>query len=393
MAVKKINSLNAHQNPATNENEFDVENYLNVNWEKIIDVVDNNADELIELNDKSNTNIQSLQEEISELEEDVKANSIIVTTEEATSLQINDANGSRAKLSVKGNYRQQTREGYNLLNVPNSYTVANTNIYRDVSVNLTSGKYTLKFDDTVTDNESVTSYVFLFRKNNADVLYQHITKETKKATFTLTSEADTLRIYSADSHGESANTTTTYKNLMLYTGEDEKNYEEYGKMPSRGFPSNVETVGGNINILDNVAKTITINGITFTVNKDGSVTAKGTASPQAILYLTSENNLATYKDIEKGKYTLNGCDDGNANTYFIQVALENANPSNGAKYFSNYSTSTTFEVQEDNNRYYCMIVIKSGVTIDKTFYPSLVKGYKTVSYSRPRASRNKCKKL
>ena len=46
MAVKKIVSLNQHQNPATNENQFDIENYLNENWDNIIDVVDNNADEL-----------------------------------------------------------------------------------------------------------------------------------------------------------------------------------------------------------------------------------------------------------------------------------------------------------------------------------------------------------
>ena len=34
MAVKKIENYNIHQNPATNENEFDVENYLNKNWNK-----------------------------------------------------------------------------------------------------------------------------------------------------------------------------------------------------------------------------------------------------------------------------------------------------------------------------------------------------------------------
>ena len=46
MAIKKIETLNKHQNPATNENEFDIENYMNVNWDKIKEVVDNNADEL-----------------------------------------------------------------------------------------------------------------------------------------------------------------------------------------------------------------------------------------------------------------------------------------------------------------------------------------------------------
>ena len=67
MAVKKVNTLNAHENPSTNENEFDVENYMNVNWEKIIDVVDNNADELIQVQGKQteqSTAINTLDKEI-----------------------------------------------------------------------------------------------------------------------------------------------------------------------------------------------------------------------------------------------------------------------------------------------------------------------------------------
>ena len=255
MAVKKINSLNAHQNPATNENEFDIENYLNENWEKIIDVVDNNADELTELNDKSDTNIQSLQEEISELEEDVKANSIIVTTEEATSLQINDANGSRAKLNIKGNYKQEGT-------------------------------------------------------------------------------------------------------------------------PSRNSPAEIETVGGNINLLNSTVESQTINGVTLTVNKDKSITAKGKSTGLISL------QLAPTQDIEKGEYTLSGCTSGNNNTYFIQTVLSNANPS-GGKYFSNYAAPHTFKVEADNNRQFTQIIIRANVTIDETFYPKLEKGKKATSYSRP----------
>jgi len=71
MAVKKISNLNEHSNPSTNENEFDIENYLNANWNTIIDVVDNNADELSTAqtdiaslqtdNETNKTNIESLQ--------------------------------------------------------------------------------------------------------------------------------------------------------------------------------------------------------------------------------------------------------------------------------------------------------------------------------------------
>ena len=247
MAVKKINSLNAHQNPATNENEFDVENYLNVNWEKIIDVVDNNADELIELNDKSNTNIQSLQEEISELKEDVKANSIIVTTEEATSLQVNDANGARAKLSVKGNYRQETRAGYNLLNVPAEYEVAKN--FKRVVNSFEAGTYTIKATSVTTDNDAIQRFLLAFEDEAGATFGQSfLYKTTLKTTATLSKKAVAVRIYSADNWDNTAVTTTTFKELMIYSGTDEKSYEEYGKTPSRRFPSEVETVNGQLNI-------------------------------------------------------------------------------------------------------------------------------------------------
>ncbi len=56
MPVKKIESFNKHANPSTNTEQFNIEDYLNKNWDKILDVVDNNADELIGLQQDNNTN-------------------------------------------------------------------------------------------------------------------------------------------------------------------------------------------------------------------------------------------------------------------------------------------------------------------------------------------------
>ena len=54
-------------------------------------------------------------------------------------------------------------------------------------------------------------------------------------------------------------------------------------------------VASGKNLLNNTAKSKTENGVTFTVNADGSVTVNGTATDQAILVL-NENVL------EKGQY-------------------------------------------------------------------------------------------
>lgn len=63
MAVKKVGSFNIHETPAINQNEFDVETYLNANWEKTKEAVNNNAEELMQA-----------QKDISTLKEDNKTN-------------------------------------------------------------------------------------------------------------------------------------------------------------------------------------------------------------------------------------------------------------------------------------------------------------------------------
>lgn len=62
MAVKKIEELNIHRDVNSTE-QFDVQGYLNENWDKMQDVVDNNAKELMQV-----------QKDISTLKEDNKTN-------------------------------------------------------------------------------------------------------------------------------------------------------------------------------------------------------------------------------------------------------------------------------------------------------------------------------
>lgn len=143
MAVKKIGTLNKHENPATNENEFDIENYMNANWDKIKEVVDNNADELSETQinkvdkvdgkglsteDYTTAEKQKLaglnnydDTEIKEDIQDIKSeqttqntklqelddNQIHITTERAESINVQDASGQNAKIKLFGISKQE----------------------------------------------------------------------------------------------------------------------------------------------------------------------------------------------------------------------------------------------------------------------------------------------
>ena len=144
--------------------------------------------------------------------------------------------------------KQETRSGYNLLNIP--YEIKVTDCTEIIDINMEAGKYTFRFDSAVPDNSSVTSHVCVFMKDGVPVSYQHVKTTEKKRIFTLTSEVNQFRIWSADSSSESNNVTTTYKGLIVYSGEDDKEYEEYGQMPSPKYKSDIINVSGDINLFD-----------------------------------------------------------------------------------------------------------------------------------------------
>lgn len=116
----------------------------------------------------------------------------------------------------------------------------------------------------------------------------------------------------------------------------------------------VDSVGKNL--LNNTATTRTINGVTFTVNTDGSITANGTATA----------NINTYVGdfvLEKGDYVLNGIPSGNSfSTYFMSISNVTA-----------YDTGSgaTFNVS-DRLEGRVGLGVTSGVTINNvTIYPMI----------------------
>lgn len=89
---------------------------------------------------------------------------------------------------------------------------------------------------------------------------------------------------------------------------------------------NRQTLGYDCkNLLKNTATTQTINGITFTVNEDGSITASGTATDTASLYIYGTSySTSGQKPIAKGNYVLSGCPSGGSDsTHRIRIGYRN----------------------------------------------------------------------
>ena len=111
------------------------------------------------------------------------------------------------------------------------------------------------------------------------------------------------------------------------------------------------------NLLKVTATTQSANGLTFTVNSDGSVRVNGTSTAETNFYLSLTTSLPV------GSYILNGCTGGHANTFliYIDVPYQAADTGSGA----------TFSVSDSSQLVKVRIVVRNSITLDKTFYPMI----------------------
>lgn len=173
------------------------------------------------------------------------------------------------------------------------------------------------------------------------------TAENWQSTFTLNEQTTFTQVRIDIQNGKTFNNITIYPQL-------EKSSQATTYEPYTGNSYRVDF--GGKNKLNNTATTQTINGITFTVNSDKSVTVNGTATAHSLLYLGSQT-------IPVGTYTLSGCPkNGSWSTY--SLGYGNYNDSGNGNTFTLTSSLTT-------NPY---IRIGNGTTVSNlTFYPQLEK--------------------
>lgn len=119
----------------------------------------------------------------------------------------------------------------------------------------------------------------------------------------------------------------------------------------------------------------TVNGITFTVNADGSIRATGTATADA--YYTPNWLLP----IIPGQYTLSGCPSGGSNTKYRM--LLRTKDANWANLFTSSDTGAGITINVPSTAKYVLgeIVIYNGQqNVDLTFKPMLNQGTTALTY-------------
>lgn len=120
--------------------------------------------------------------------------------------------------------------------------------------------------------------------------------------------------------------------------------------------------GGGKNKLEVKNHNQTLNGVTFTVNADGTVTVNGTAT--ANTYFAFYGTLSNAIDVPDGDYILSGCPSGGSTTtYYIQA-------NNGS--WRNDTGNGVAITSTGQNIKQCAIAVKSGTTVNNlVFRPML----------------------
>ena len=147
------------------------------------------------------------------------------------------------------------------------------------------------------------------------------------------------------------------------------------KLLSMSGNSVQKTMSGK-NLVDVNATTTTVNGVTFTVNDDGSIVAKGTQTSGYVNFDVARVNVKAGES-----YTFSGVNGGSDSTYRIYIMTTNS--AFGGSGFSLTNGEITKTATVDDTVTIRLQAITSGNTVNATFYPMIRKASITDSTFEP----------
>ena len=274
---------------------------------------------------------------------------------------------------LRGGHKQETSEGYNLLNFISLIGQTETTngvtykINEDGSITLngTPTEYT-SFNLANLSLEAGT-YKFSDGQNNNLVFLQAIGQwntTSQNKVFSVTENGNSYIYLVVEVGASTLSNFTLYP--MIHEGTEDKPYEPYGIIkPSPQYPSKIDTVvGNNINLLNNTLQSQTINGLEVTVNSDKSVKVVGrTTEATTLIFSQSISTLG------KGTYTVKDC-----GTYIESEENHGSWNSEETRTFTKDATISTSGFY----KYYA-----PDQVVNETLYPKLVEGSTVTPYSPP----------
>ena len=170
---------------------------------------------------------------------------------------------------------------------------------------------------------------------------------------------------------------TTVNNLvfrpMLNEGTEAKPYSKWFAGLKNVFFKEIVSTGKNLIPFPYYNKSGVINGITYTVNSDGSIFVNGTATANSSFVLVS--NISPIRLDKSKKYVLSGCPAGGGFESY-RIFIQNTTYQQG---YSDMGNGVPFTAEYTD--YYIFIIIGEGVTVNNlVFRPMLNHGASALPY-------------
>lgn len=321
-------------------------------------------------------------------------------------IHVNDSSNAKVReFAMFGKARQQTTSGKNKFdidtrtfggNAGGTFNYSNkvltiqtvANVYSGVHCNVKDASFvgnsiTLSMDVTISNG----SVVLIGYSSSKKVAVEPNKKTRVSITTTPSSESNSVVIYS----GEDVAKTIIVENIQIEYGTVATPYEKFTNgqpSPSPDYPQPIEVSGasGSVevksvgkNLLKNTMESQTINGVTFTVNDDGSVLVNGTATANISISLNynAEIRLPSNSYILSTGYGTKSNNEGypllTSTTFYKDGTL-----------LSDHVANSKGAITIDDNVDYISrfrVYIKSGVTVNNvTVYPMLIRAEDSDTY-------------
>lgn len=288
--------------------------------------------------------------------------------------------------SVKGKTSQKTTNGYQLLDISKKQVGM---LHEDGSLNSRNDAWEAVLnmpcepESGYIVSEKNKGYYFQYRvcfydEENTFISYLDIARSgIYSRSFTSPANAKFISISWSIIVGDSA---IQREEIMLNKGATAKPYEQFTggqPAPNPDYAMPIENVEISKiytslnNILENTSQTSTINGVTFTVNKDGSVNVNGTATIQA------EKTIGSVQLLANVEYTMK-CSDLSNDTLIIYFKIGD----NKYVIAGQTSDKVTFTLDSNLNASIVLAVRKNASFNNKIAYPQINIGNNALPYEQ-----------
>ena len=306
----------------------------------------------------------------------------LIKEEEGKNISIESANLPAIEVSIEGESQQATRSGKNLLDNTATTKISNGitfTVNSDKTVNVNGTNDTSANSSLVINRYALSPGTYILNgcpSGGASNTYRLAIQET--GSYSILGSIDI-----GNGSGEFTIDTTTNVQIAIFIQKGltinnllfkpmlreatiaDDTYEQYGASPSLDYLSEIENLEGE-NICPSLNTTRTINGVTFTKNKDGSITMNGTATAETTYQINVNTTTNTRTVLLKANSKYRMLSSYESGKYTTQVFYLKNNA-------TTYSSSLIETVEETKAGMYIR-VYKDAVLENVTIYPQITKG-------------------